>query len=58
MLCSPAAAANVTDQGWRAEREAGQGRDNKGLHKAQWADKVFNMAHSRAETHVHTGWLA
>lgn len=34
MLCSPATAGNVTDQGWGAEREAGQGGDNKALHKA------------------------
>ena len=54
----PDTAGNVTDKGWKAEREAGQGGDNKGLHKAQSAGKVFNMAHSRAETHVHTGWLA
>lgn len=34
MLCSPATAGSVRDEEGKAKREAGQGIDNKGLHKA------------------------
>lgn len=42
----------------KSGKEAWQGEDNTGLHKAQSAGKGFKMACSRAETHVQTGWLA